>query len=98
MEWLGDELPLASLPEAIVELRVLFEKAVGDYLCTYSKTEVLLSFTEFYRPLQVSLSCTDSFNDTHQLIIRKCSLQNCSKFISRCSMMLRSPSSGSLTK
>ena len=34
MEWLGDELPLASLPEAIVELRVLFEKAVGDYLCT----------------------------------------------------------------
>ena len=34
MEWLGDELPLASLPEAIVELRVLFEKAIGDYLCT----------------------------------------------------------------
>jgi len=34
LEWLGDELPLASLPEASAELRALFEQAVGDYLCT----------------------------------------------------------------
>ena len=35
MEWLRDELPLASLPEGIEELKELFDRAVGDYLCEY---------------------------------------------------------------
>ncbi len=28
-----DELPLCSLPEAALQLRLLFETAVDDYLC-----------------------------------------------------------------
>jgi len=43
LEWLGDELPLASLPEASAELRALFEQAVGDYLCTSVFQSSLLS-------------------------------------------------------
>ena len=43
LEWLGDELPLASLPEASAELRALFEQAVGDYLCTSVFLSSLLS-------------------------------------------------------
>ena len=33
LEWLKDELPLASVPEASMELRQLFERATEDYLC-----------------------------------------------------------------
>ena len=34
LEWIRDELPLVSIPEASVELRQLFERATKDYLCT----------------------------------------------------------------
>ncbi len=34
LEWIHDELPLASVPEALEDLKSLFAKAVEDYLCT----------------------------------------------------------------
>lgn len=33
LEWLQDELPLVSVPEASMELRQVFERATEDYLC-----------------------------------------------------------------
>ena len=34
LEWINDEIPLTGLfPESVLELRVLFESAVEDYLC-----------------------------------------------------------------
>ena len=33
LEWIRDELPLVSIPEASTELRQLFERATKDYLC-----------------------------------------------------------------
>ncbi len=35
LQWIRDELPLCSLPEAALQLRILFETAVEDYLCKY---------------------------------------------------------------
>ena len=35
LEWLRDELPLVSVPEAGMELRQLFERATEDYLCEF---------------------------------------------------------------
>ena len=35
LQWIGDELPLCSIPEAALEMRELFETAVKDYLCKY---------------------------------------------------------------
>ena len=36
LQWVRDELPLCSLPEAALQLRLLFETAVDDYLCEWS--------------------------------------------------------------
>ena len=33
LEWIRDEMPLVSLPEAAMELRQVFERATEDYLC-----------------------------------------------------------------
>jgi hypothetical protein len=35
LQWIGDELPLCSIPEAALEMKKLFETAVKDYLCEY---------------------------------------------------------------
>ena len=36
LQWISDELPLCSIPEAALEMRELFEVAVKDYLCKYA--------------------------------------------------------------
>ena len=33
LSWLQDEIPLASVEEACLNLRKLFDRAVDDYLC-----------------------------------------------------------------
>ena len=33
LEWIQDEMPLVSIPEASMELRQLFDRATEDYLC-----------------------------------------------------------------
>ena len=35
LQWIGDELPLCSIPEAAMEMGQLFETAVKDYLCEH---------------------------------------------------------------
>ena len=35
LQWISDELPLCSIPEAALEMKELFETAVKDYLCKY---------------------------------------------------------------
>ena len=37
LQWIGDELPLCSIPEAAMEMKELFETAVKDYLCESKK-------------------------------------------------------------
>jgi hypothetical protein len=43
LEWIRDELPLVSIPEASLELRQLFERATEDYL----SVEVWLQYAQF---------------------------------------------------
>ena len=49
LEWLKDELPLASVPEASMELRQLFERATEDYLCECRSVHRLM-ITQSHKP------------------------------------------------
>ena len=33
LEWIQDELPLASVPNGLQEIQSLFDQAVEDYMC-----------------------------------------------------------------
>ena len=40
MQWIQDEIPLASIPSALEDVKSLFDRAVEDYLC--KATNVLI--------------------------------------------------------